>query len=152
MNKSLFSFFQFCQSFFTSGIGIFACSNPFSIANFSAPSPTSITCCVVSITALATEIGCAIPSINATAPHLDFSSMMQASRVTCPSRSGLPPIPTLLLAKSASVTRTPCSTASTALPPLLSISHAARLASKPCTHVDKTIGPVANPSKEEANA
>ena len=81
--------------------------------------------------ALATDIGCAIPSIKATAPQRDFSSMIQASSVTCPSLSGRPPMPTLLLAKSASVMRTPFSTASSAFPPLASTSHAARFASNP---------------------
>src|SRR5690606_16495411 len=57
-------------------------------------------------------------------------SMMQASRVTFPSLSGLPPLPTVSLVSSASSTITPCSTASSAVPPVLSTSQALSVALK----------------------
>src|SRR5690606_16958293 len=54
--------------------------------------------------------------------------MMQASRVTLPSRSGRPPLPTVSLVISASSTITPCSTASRAEPPACNTSQALALA------------------------
>src|SRR5690606_16925503 len=54
--------------------------------------------------------------------------MMQASKVTFPSRSGRPPLPTVSLLISASSTMTPCSTASRELPPASSTSQAFALA------------------------
>ena len=65
---------------------------------------------------------------------------MQASNVTLPSRSGKPPIPTVALLGSFSVTITPFSTASTAFPFLLKTSQAAALASFPWFQVEMTIG------------
>jgi len=67
--------------------------------------------------------------------------MMQASSVTIPSLSGKPPKPTVVIDGSDSVTRTPFSTASKAVPPLDKIFHAAWLASTPCSQVETTIGP-----------
>ena len=66
-----------------SGVSSSSFLNPCSTANWVAPSPTSITCGVFSITARATEIGWAIYSIAATAPALPCSSMIEASKVTC---------------------------------------------------------------------
>src|SRR5687768_18657 len=63
---------------------------------------------------------------------------MQASNVTKPSRSGLAPKPTQQFCE-ASVTITPCSTASRALPPAPNIFHAALLASSPASQVEMTI-------------
>jgi len=57
--------------------------------------------------------------------------MIHASSVTFPSLSGKPPKPTLLFEASDSVTLTPASTASNALPPLSSFSQAALFAAIP---------------------
>src|SRR4030095_6497238 len=84
-------------------------------------------------------MGCLIRSRNATLPQLKDSSIMDASSVTNPSRSGLAPRPTQQLIED-SVTLTPSSTASHALPPLLRIFHSALLASKPVLQVEITIG------------
>ena len=65
--------------------------NPWERANCNAPSATSITCGVFSITARATEMGCLMNSRHATEPMFANSSIMQASRVTLPSLSGRPP-------------------------------------------------------------
>src|SRR5450432_159523 len=117
----------------------FSNGKPSATANCCAPTPTSITCGVFSITRRATEIGCFILSKKATLPQLKFSSMMQASSVTKPSLSGLAPNPTQQLC-SASVTITPASTASSALPPLPNISHAPLLAFNPASQVEITMG------------
>src|SRR6185437_11039665 len=65
--------------------------------------------------------------------------MMLASRVTCPSRSGLAPKPTQQLIDD-SVIFTPASTASSALPPRPSTSQAPLLASLPVSQVEMTTG------------
>src|SRR5262249_8870873 len=83
-------------------------------------------------------------SRKATLPQLENSSMMLASSVTKPSRSGLAFKPTQQFC-DASVTITPCSTASSALPPLLNTSHAALLASRPASQVEITTGPALVP-------
>ena len=129
-------------------MGICAVSKPSSSAYFLAPAPTSMTCCVRSMTARATLIGWAIPSKNATEPHLESPDIIQASSVTCPSRSGLPPTPTLRFVKSASVTITPFSTASSTDPPSDKTFQAPSLAARPCSQVESTIGPFAFPEKE----
>ena len=85
-------------------------------------------------------MGCSKSSKNATAPHFESWSIIQASRVTCPSRSGLPPKPTERLVKSLSVTATPFCTASKALPPDERIDHAPAFASIPWFHVLRTRG------------
>src|SRR6056297_1121611 len=76
------------------------------------------------MTLRATEIGLAIFCMASTAPQLPFLSIIQASKVTLPSLSGLPPVPTVWLVTSSSSTFTPCSIASKALPPSFSISQA----------------------------
>src|SRR5450432_733742 len=113
--------------------------NPSATANCCAPLPTSITCGVFSITRRATEIGCFILSRNATLPQLKCGSIIHASSVTKPSLSGLAPRPTQQLC-SASVTITPASTASNALPPLPKIFQAPLLAFSPASQVEITIG------------
>src|SRR5450432_20326 len=134
-------FFNHCSyDFFAPSLNsCFSNGKPSATANCCAPTPTSITCGVFSITRRATETGCLILSKKATLPQLKCSSMMQASRVTKPSRSGLAPNPTQQLC-SASVTITPASTASSALPPLPSISQAPLLALRPASQVEITIG------------
>src|SRR3989338_5780917 len=99
----------------------------------------------------ATEIGCFMPSKQATDPQRERSSIMHASRVTCPSRSGRPPKPTLRLLMSDSVTRTPCSAASKALPPSESTFQAASFAATPCSQVEITIGPFVAGGVEDSN-
>src|SRR5882762_2351049 len=79
-------------------------------------------------------------SRNATAPQLANSSMMQASNVTRPSRSGRPPSPTEFIFGSPSGMWTPASTASSALPPPPTIFHASALAPTPKFQVDTTRG------------
>jgi hypothetical protein len=64
---------------------------------------------------------------------------MLASKVTIPSLSGLAPKPTQQLI-SDSITITPFSTASIALPFVLRISHAAILALNPASQVEITTG------------
>src|SRR5688572_1594489 len=108
------------------------------MANCWAPLPTSITCGVFSITLRATEIGCLIRSRKATLPQLKNSSIIHASKVTNPSRSGLAPRPTQQFC-DASVTITPCSTASRARPPTPRTFQAALLASRPASQVDITM-------------
>jgi hypothetical protein len=71
---------------------------------------------------------------------LPNSSIIQASSVTFPSLSGLPPRPTLRSLGSASGTFTPASTASNAFPLLAKIFQASSLASIPNFHVEITIG------------
>src|SRR5258708_7080111 len=66
--------------------------------------------------------------------------MMQASSVTCPSRSGRPPNPTLRLPMSFSEFITPFSTASSALPRADKTFHASAFASTPCFQVEITNG------------
>src|SRR6202012_5985121 len=88
----------------------------------------------------ATEIGCAIYSIAATEPQLPCSSIIQASRVTCPSRSGYPARPTVWFFISASGILTPASTASKARPPVDNVFQASLLASTPKFQVEITIG------------
>ena len=56
--------------------------NPCCRANRKAPSPTSSTCWVFSMTRRATEMGFLMCCKKATAPQLPFSSMMLASSVT----------------------------------------------------------------------
>src|SRR5689334_11212395 len=65
--------------------------------------------------------------------------LVRSTRVTIPSLSGLAPIPTQQLIVF-SVTITPASTASKALPLLFNICHAALFALIPSFHVDITIG------------
>ena len=65
--------------------------------------------------------------------------MMQASRVTFPSRSGNPPLPTDEFFTSASSIIQPCSTASKEVPPLFITSHALAVAFG-TFHVAITIG------------
>src|SRR4030095_544843 len=113
--------------------------NPSATANCCAPVPTSITCGVFSITLLATEMGCFILSKKATLPQLNLSSIMLASSVTNPSRSGLAPRPTQQFCEF-SVTITPFSTASIAFPFLLKTSQAALLAASPASQVEITTG------------
>ena len=84
-------------------------------------------------------MGCLIRSRKATLPQLAFSSMMQASRVTNPSRSGFAPNPTQQFS-SDSVTITPFSTASSARPPERKIFQAAAFAAIPASQVDITRG------------
>ena len=98
-----------------------------------------MTCGVFSITLLATEMGCLILSRKATLPQLKCSSIIDASRVTKPSRSGLAPSPTQQFWED-SVTITPASTASRALPPLPSIFQAPLFASIPASQVETTRG------------
>ena len=76
------------HAFSASGVSRFCFLNPLDSANSSAPVPASITCGVSSMTRRATEIGCMMCCRNATAPQLSFSSMMHASSVTLPPRSG----------------------------------------------------------------
>src|ERR1700761_4559866 len=64
---------------------------------------------------------------------------MLASSVTCPSRSGLAPKPTQQLIDD-SVTRTPASTASSALPFLPNTSQAPLFAATPVSQVESTTG------------
>src|SRR5687768_14596678 len=66
--------------------------------------------------------------------------MIQASRVTCPSRSGSPPYHTLRLDGSPSGIFTPASTASTDRPFSDKTFHAAPLASLPKSQVETTTG------------
>src|SRR6187431_2735348 len=87
-----------------------------------------------------------------TLPQLPFSSMMHASSVTCPSRSGVPPNPTLELLRSASVFMTPFSTASMALPPAERTFHASAFAASPWYHVEMTTGLTPFPGKENPEA
>ena len=75
-----------------------------------------------------------------TEPQLPVWSIIHASSVTFPSRSGQPPYPTLWQFGSASETLTPSSTALIALPLFFIISYAFSLASNPCFHVEITIG------------
>src|SRR5688572_2188269 len=75
-----------------------------------------------------------------TDPQLLFSSIMHASSVTNPSRSGNPPSPTEVSFGLPSGTRAPASTASNALPPFESIFQASALASTPKSQVEITIG------------
>src|SRR6187549_3485987 len=84
-------------------------------------------------------MGCLILSRKATLPQLENSSMIHASRVTKPSRSGLAPRPTQQFCE-ASVTITPCSTASSALLPAPSTFQAPMFASSPASQVDITMG------------
>src|ERR1700761_9419341 len=65
--------------------------------------------------------------------------MIEASKVTIPSRSGFAPKPTQQLIED-SVTITPASTASSADPFALSTSHAPLFASRPVSHVEMTTG------------
>src|SRR4051812_3987901 len=90
-------------------------------------------------------MGCLMCSRKATEPHPAYSSIMQASSVTCPSRSGKPPRPTLRFFKSSSEFITPFSTASNALPPAERIFHASAFAGTPCFHVEITMGFVTSP-------
>src|SRR5690606_15921578 len=140
MGLYCFSLSHSFHAFSASGVSRFCFWNPFSNANCKAPSPTSITCGVFSITRRATETGCPICSKPATEPQFPCSSITQASSVTWPSRSGYPPLPTVTLARSASGTRAPASTASNARPPPLKIFHAAWFAATPKSQVDMTIG------------
>ena len=80
-----------CHAFSLPAVNKFSFLKPFASANSNAPCPTRIMCGVFSITSLATEIGCMICSRHITEPQFPFSSMMQESRVTRPSRSGKPP-------------------------------------------------------------
>src|SRR5690606_8782010 len=134
-------FFQSSQAFRDWGVSNSVFSNPFSSANFKAPAPDRITCGVSSITLRATLTGCKICCRKQTEPALPVSSITHASRVTRPSLSGSPPRPTELLLGSASVTLTPCSTASIALPLDDRIFQASSLAFIPKSQVDKTTGP-----------
>ena len=77
--------------------------------------------------------------MQTTEPQLPSLSIMQASKVTLPSRSGRPPLPTVSLVSSASSTLTPCSTASRALPPDFKTSQAFSVALKKF-QVQTTIG------------
>src|SRR6266850_4827362 len=79
-------------------------------------------------------------SMQATDPQLENSSIMQASSVTRPSRSGRPPSPTEVSLGSPSGTCTLASTASSALPPVAKIFHASALAPTPKFHVEMTRG------------
>src|SRR5262245_54458901 len=97
-------------------------------------------------------MGWTICSRHRTAPQLAFSSMMHASRVTRPSRSGAPPRPTVVFLGSASGTLTPCSTASNALPFAVKTFHASTLASLPKFQVEITIGPPAGKADCEGKA
>ena len=101
---------------------------------------------VCSITARATLIGCLMRSSAATLPQLNWWSMMQASSVTVPSRSGLPPRPTQQFWE-ASVTRTPASTASRAAPLRLRICQAAWLAATPSFQVEMARGRLGAPGR-----
>ena len=109
------------------------------MANCCAPAPTNITCGVFSITFLATDTGCFILSIPATAPQFACSSMMQLSNVTIPSLSGYPPKPTQQLI-SFSMCMAPASTASNALPFADNIFHASAFTGIPLSQVEITIG------------
>src|SRR5258708_5707611 len=78
--------------------------------------------------------------------------MILASSVTKPSRSGLAPNPTQQLGED-SVTFTPASTASSALPLLPRTSQAPLLAATPASQVDMTTGlpvTVTGPAKAAA--
>ncbi|MNY10564.1 hypothetical protein D3C86_1435490 [compost metagenome] len=134
------SFFHFSHSFFTSGSGVLIVSKLCFNAYFFAPAPTSITCGVFCMMCFATEIGCAIPSRQPTEPQFDSQSMIHASKVTCPSRSGIPPIPTLLFVTSLSVCLAPASTASSEVPPDSSFFQPARFASCPWLQVEIIFG------------
>ena len=91
--------------------------NPNSIAIFSAPSATYILLCVLSIIALANEIGFFILLTAATEPKFrELPSTIIASNSTNPSSFNAEPIPALKLGSS-SITFTALSTASRALPP-----------------------------------
>lgn len=95
--------------------------------------------------ALATEMGCLICSKHATEPHIPLWSIMQASKVSRPSRSKLPLYPTDVTEGSASVTLTPSSTASNAEPFCSNIFMALSLADIPNGQVDITLIPESEP-------
>ena len=123
-----------------SGESVFARTSSLqNCANCRAPSPTSKQCGVSSITRRASEMGCTTPSTAATEPQRPSSVMIDASSVTMPSRSGIPPSPTLRSGQSSSTTRAPASTASSALPPRARIASAASLAGSPCFQVLKIV-------------
>ena len=103
---------------------------PSSRAYCSAPAPANITwACPPSPCVRATAGG---PGFGqSTEPALPVSSMQQASRVTWPSRSGSPPMPTLSPVPSASTIRAPASTMSMAPPPCCKARNPAALHSMP---------------------
>src|SRR5258708_33776801 len=79
-------------------------------------------------------------SRQANDPQLENSSIIHASSVTRPSRSGKPPSPTEVSFGSPSGTWTPASTASSARPFLDKIFQASAFAPTPKFQVEITIG------------
>src|SRR5260370_25468646 len=79
-------------------------------------------------------------SMQATDPQLENSSIMQASSVTRPQRSGKQPRLTEVSLGSPSGTCTPASTASSALPFFDRIFHASAFAPTPKFQVEITMG------------
>ena len=100
------------------------------------------------LTTAAAALGAPAMKIDTSAPQLPSPSMMLASSDTCPSRSGYPARPTLWFFKSASGTRAPASTASSARPPTPSTAHAARFAATPKSQVDTTRGAIARAPRD----
>ena len=97
-------------------------SSHLSVANFSAPRLTIITCVDFSITARAAVIGFLMVVTPATAPaSLVLPSMIEASSSFLPSLVKTAPLPALK-SGSSSNTLTVASTASTLVPPLARIS------------------------------
>ena len=91
----------------------------------------------------ASEIGWATPRTKTTLPARLSSVMIAASSVTMPSRSGIPPSPTVRSGHSLSTTRAAASTASSALAPRNSSGSAAALAGIPWAHVEMMVQSVA---------
>ena len=133
--------FHLSYSFCAFGLNFSASrGKPSAIANCRAPSPTSMTCGVFSITARAREMGCFTCLTKATVPQEPSPRMMEASKVVIPSRSGSPCRPTERLSMSNSVLRTPASTASRMSPVFWSMAQASALAGRPWFQVDSRIG------------
>src|ERR1035441_9936668 len=118
-------FFQVSHCMRESSVSRLSSWNPMSLANRSAPSPTSIMWSVCSITNRATLEGVLILRSAPTAPPRREGPCMQlASSSTTPSSFGSPPYPTLVSLGSSSTMLTPAMTASSVSPPPLTISMA----------------------------
>jgi hypothetical protein len=83
MGLYLDSIFQSSQAFLATSVKRFSFLKPCSRANLRAPSPTSMTWGVFSMTRRATLMGCMMCSRKETEPANPFSSIIQASSVTC---------------------------------------------------------------------
>jgi hypothetical protein len=109
---------------------------PKSLANWSAPSATSMMWSVRSMTSRATELGVLMLRSDATDPALYVRpSITDASSSTIPSAFGSPPYPTLVSLGSTSMTLAPRSTASSAEPPPDRMPHACSIAFRPVSLV-----------------